>query len=79
MIHNGMTISQTGGQRDYRRSGGNGGDGLWQEHGGALVASQFATLESPQGEHGVLTLDATLPAAELGRLAALWWQSQGTG
>ncbi len=31
----------------------------------SLVASQFATLESPAGEAGVLELDATRPMAEL--------------
>jgi gluconokinase len=30
-----------------------------------LVASQFATLERPDGEPGVLRLDATLPPGEL--------------
>ncbi|RZI72623.1 MAG: gluconokinase [Variovorax sp.] len=31
----------------------------------SLVASQFATLESPVGEPGVLAVDATAPLAEL--------------
>lgn len=31
----------------------------------SLVANQFATLESPVGEPGVLTVDATRPLAEL--------------
>ena len=30
-----------------------------------LVANQFATLESPEGEPGVLTVDATAPLADL--------------
>ena len=38
----------------------------------SLVDSQFAALESPAGEAGVLTLDATQPLAELTRLTADW-------
>ena len=30
----------------------------------SLVANQFATLESPVGEPGVLEVDATAPAAQ---------------
>lgn len=38
----------------------------------ALVADQFATLESPVGEPGVLTLDAMRPVAELVPLVVDW-------
>lgn len=38
----------------------------------SLVDSQFDTLESPRGEPGVLSLDATRPLAELVRAAADW-------
>ncbi len=38
----------------------------------ALVANQFATLESPSGEPDVLTLDATLPIAELREQVVAW-------
>jgi gluconokinase len=38
----------------------------------ALVDSQFATLESPVGEAGVLRLDALLPIEELKAQAAAW-------
>ena len=38
----------------------------------ALVDSQFATLESPTGEPGVLTLDATLPLSVLEQQACAW-------
>jgi gluconokinase len=37
-----------------------------------LVDSQFATLEAPLKERGVMTLDATLPLAELCQQAAAW-------
>ena len=37
-----------------------------------LVASQFATLEDPSGEPGVLTLDGEAPLTELGQGAAQW-------
>ena len=37
-----------------------------------LVDSQFATLESPVGETGVLTLDGTLSLTELKALALAW-------
>ena len=44
----------------------------------ALVANQFATLESPVGEPGVLALDATRPVAEL--VADITrWQRGGAG
>ena len=38
----------------------------------ALVDSQIATLESPTGEPGVLTLDATLPLSALEQQACAW-------
>jgi len=38
----------------------------------SLVDSQFAALEAPDAEPGVLTLDATLPLAELCRLTTRW-------
>ena len=38
----------------------------------ALVDSQFATLESPVGEAGVLRLDALLPIAQLQAQATAW-------
>jgi gluconokinase len=38
----------------------------------ALVDSQFATLESPTCEPGVLTLDATLPLSTLEQQACAW-------
>jgi gluconokinase len=41
-----------------------------------LVDSQFATLESPLGEHGVLRLDATQPLAELQQQLSAWWHTQ---
>lgn len=37
-----------------------------------LVADQFATLESPEGEPGVLTLDATAPIAALAAQVVAW-------
>ena len=46
----------------------------------ALVANQFATLESPTGESGVLTLDATAPLACVVDGVVQWVQSaQHTG
>lgn len=42
----------------------------------SLVDNQFATLEPPTGEPGVLTLDATLPPDTL-RDAACTWLRQG--
>ncbi|MBS0291164.1 MAG: gluconokinase [Proteobacteria bacterium] len=42
----------------------------------ALVADQFGTLESPEGEPGVLTLDATRPVAELAQAVARWLHGQ---
>ena len=38
----------------------------------SLVDSQFATLESPVGESGVLRLDATLPLAQLQVQVSAW-------
>lgn len=38
----------------------------------ALVDNQFATLESPTGEPGVLTLDATAPQDELVAKVLAW-------
>ena len=38
----------------------------------SLVDNQFATLESPVGEAGVLRLDATLPLAELQDAVSDW-------
>lgn len=43
----------------------------------ALVASQFATLESPVGEPGVLRLDATRPLDQL-RDETLRWLGQAS-
>jgi gluconokinase len=41
----------------------------------SLVASQFAALEDPQGEPGVLALDGALPPAELCAAALQWLQA----
>jgi len=41
-----------------------------------LVASQFATLESPTGEPGVLTLNALTPLAQLQAQVVAWLASQ---
>lgn len=38
----------------------------------SVVASQFATLEDPSGEPGVLRLDGALPVAELTACALAW-------
>ena len=38
----------------------------------SLVDSQFATLESPVGEPGVLRVDATLPLTTLSQTVATW-------
>lgn len=38
----------------------------------SLVASQFETLEDPQGEAGVLGIDSTLPLDQVARGAADW-------
>lgn len=37
-----------------------------------LVQSQFATLEDPTGEPGVLAIDARLPLAELQQMTTRW-------
>ena len=37
-----------------------------------LVANQFATLESPAGERAVLSVDATLPLADIVHRAQDW-------
>ena len=42
----------------------------------SLVDSQFATLEPPLGESGVLRLDATRPIAELQTQLSAWWRTQ---
>ena len=42
----------------------------------SLVASQFATLETPIGEEGVLRMDATLPVEEITRRACTWIQNE---
>nr|WP_245783668.1 gluconokinase, GntK/IdnK-type [Paracidovorax konjaci] len=44
-----------------------------------LVADQFATLESPRGEPGVLPLDATRPVHELAAAAARWMREDAAG
>lgn len=41
-----------------------------------LVDSQFATLESPVGEAGVLALDGALPLSELKDLALVWLEKE---
>ena len=38
----------------------------------SLVASQFAALQDPSGEPGVLTLDGSSPLTDLGQRAAQW-------
>lgn len=42
-----------------------------------LVSSQFATLERPDDEAGVLVVDATLSVDEISRRAVTWWRSGG--
>lgn len=45
-----------------------------------LIDSQFATLESPEGETNVFTIDATLPIAEIAKQAVAWWrETSATG
>ena len=44
----------------------------------SLVDSQFATLESPLGEPGVLRLDAELPLGTLQRQVQQWLQQETT-
>ncbi len=43
---------------------------------GNLVGSQFAALESPEAEPGVLTVDATLPLAQLTNQAIDWLKQE---
>ncbi len=43
-----------------------------------LVDNQFATLESPVGEPGVLRLDATLPIDALQQQVSGWLRSEAT-
>jgi gluconokinase len=43
----------------------------------SLVDSQFATLESPVGEPGVLCVDATLPLPQLQTQVLAWLQTGG--
>lgn len=42
----------------------------------SLVDNQFATLEPPTGEPGVLRLDATLPLAQLQQQVGAWLHDQ---
>ena len=44
----------------------------------SLVDSQFATLESPVGEHGVLRIDAVEPLAQLEGEVCKWINAQNT-
>lgn len=44
----------------------------------SLVASQFGDLESPQGEDGVLTVDATRNAREIVETVVQWIETNGT-
>jgi gluconokinase len=41
----------------------------------SLMGSQYATLESPVGEVGVLRLDATAPLDQLRQRVAAWWRA----
>ncbi|HYP86341.1 gluconokinase [Variovorax sp.] len=43
-----------------------------------LVDSQFAALEAPDGENGVLTLDAAAPLAQVTSQALRWLQQEPT-
>lgn len=45
----------------------------------SLVDSQFAALESPAGEDGVLVVDGTLSLAECAAQAAAWLAGQSHG
>jgi gluconokinase len=51
-----------------------GRDGHFMEPG--LVDSQFGTLEPPDGESGVLTLDPGRPVEELVEAAAGWAEAE---
>jgi gluconokinase len=42
----------------------------------ALVSTQFAALEDPAGEPGVLQVDATLPVSQLALEAAAWLRGE---
>lgn len=42
-----------------------------------LVDSQFAALQSPAGESGVLALDGTLPLSKLKDQALVWLKKEG--
>lgn len=44
----------------------------------SLVDSQFATLEPPVDEPGVLRLDATAPLTDLQRQVSAWWRHTET-
>lgn len=44
----------------------------------SLVDSQFATLEPPLGEPGVLRLDAAQPLDQLQQQLQDWWRTQAT-
>lgn len=56
-------------QTAHQRVSARAGDHLFPP---SLVTSQFATLESPVGEPGVLRLDATLPLTALSEAVADW-------
>lgn len=40
-----------------------------------LISSQFATLQRPDSEPRVLTVDATLPVTEISQQAVDWWKA----
>lgn len=42
-----------------------------------LISSQFSTLQRPDNEPRVLTVDATLPVAVISRQAIDWWNASG--
>jgi gluconokinase len=42
----------------------------------SLVESQFATLESPVGEAGVLRMDAALQVAQISELVCAWLRNE---
>ncbi|MEJ6655042.1 MAG: gluconokinase [Pseudomonas sp.] len=43
----------------------------------SLISSQFATLQRPDNEPRVLSVDATLPVAEISQQAVDWWKANG--
>lgn len=43
----------------------------------SLVDSQFAALEPPEAEPMTLTVDATLPVADVAAQVAAWWSNRG--